>query len=538
MGLTTRLYGKRVGVVGFGRIGQAVARRLPGFDVEHRLLRAARSAPTARTASLRDCVELAAGATLLIVTLAGGRPRRAWSTPTCSRRSGPEGWLVNVSRGSTMDEPALLDALEQPRDRGRRRWTCSWNEPRIDARFLALDNVLLQPHHASGTVETRRAMGQLVRDNLAAHFAGRRWSPPWPEGATMTLERRRRPAAAPALHVPGDPRPRRPAPGRAGRRRAGPGQVLVRVGMGGICGSDLHYFHHGGFGTVRIKRADDRSGHEVAGTVAAVARRRHRACRSGDRVAVNPSRPCGACRYCLEGLPNQCLDMRFYGSAMRMPHVAGRVPQPAGVRRRAVRARWPTACRWRWRRWPSRSRSACTACRAPARCSGKRVLVSGCGPIGALAVAAARVHGAAEIVATDVVDEPLAIARAHGRARDDQRRERQRLGAALRADKGSFDVMLECSGNERALRDGLEVMRPRGVVVQLGLGGDVSIPQNMVVAKELSIRGSFRFHAEFALAVRLINEGRVDLRAGGHALVPDDARRARPSSWPATASAR
>jgi L-idonate 5-dehydrogenase len=79
------------------------------------------------------------------------------------------------------------------------------------------------------------------------------------------------------------------------------------------------------------------------------------------------------------------------------------------------------------------------------------------------------------------------------------------------ADKGTFDVMLECSGNERALRDGLEVMRPRGVVVQLGLGGDVSIPQNMVVAKELSICGSFRFHAEFALAVKLINEGRVDL---------------------------
>ena len=79
------------------------------------------------------------------------------------------------------------------------------------------------------------------------------------------------------------------------------------------------------------------------------------------------------------------------------------------------------------------------------------------------------------------------------------------------ADKGTFDVMLECSGNQRALRDGLEVMRPRGTVVQLGLGGDVSIPQNLVVSKELSICGSFRFHAEFALAVRLINEGRVDL---------------------------
>ena len=77
-------------------------------------------------------------------------------------------------------------------------------------------------------------------------------------------------------------------------------------------------------------------------------------------------------------------------------------------------------------------------------------------------------------------------------------------------DKGSFDVMLECSGNERALRDGLAVMRPRGVVVQLGLGGDVSIPQNLVVAKELEIRGSFRFHAEFALAVQILNQRRLD----------------------------
>ena len=72
--------------------------------------------------------------------------------------------------------------------------------------------------------------------------------------------------------------------------------------------------------------------------------------------------------------------------------------------------------------------------------------------------------------------------------------------------------MLKCSGNERALRAGLETMRPRGVVVQLGLGGDVSVPQNLIVSKELSICGSFRFHTEFALAVRLINEGRMDMR--------------------------
>src|SRR5262249_43306677 len=76
----------------------------------------------------------------------------------------------------------------------------------------------------------------------------------------------------------------------------------------------------------------------------------------------------------------------------------------------------------------------------------------------------------------------------------------------------TFDLMFECSGNERALRAGLEAMRPRGVVVQLGLGGDVSVPLNLIVAKELALLGSFRFHAEFALAVRLINEGRIDMR--------------------------
>jgi L-idonate 5-dehydrogenase len=288
----------------------------------------------------------------------------------------------------------------------------------------------------------------------------------------------------------------------------GPGQVLVKVGMGGICGSDLHYFHNGGFGTVRIKEPMV-LGHEVAGTVVAVAPGVE-SVRIGDKVAVNPSRPCGACKFCLEGLPNQCLDMRFYGSAMRTPHVQGafrnmllceatqcvKVAEHVPLRLAALAEPFSVGLHGVSRAGPL---------------LGKRVLVSGCGPIGVLAIAAARAHGAAEITATDVVDEPLAIARAMGADNVINVAQDKAWVSRHSADKGTFDVMLECSGNERALRDGLEVMRPRGVVVQLGLGGDVSIPQNMVVAKELSICGSFRFHAEFALAVRLINEGRVDL---------------------------
>jgi L-idonate 5-dehydrogenase len=202
--------------------------------------------------------------------------------------------------------------------------------------------------------------------------------------------------------------------------------------------------------------------------------------------------------------------MRFYGSAMRMPHVQGAfrdalvcnasqchlVADGVPLQQAALAEPFSVGLHGVSRAGPL---------------LGKRVLVSGCGPIGALALVAARVHGAAEIVVTDVVDEPLAVARALGAHRTINAAQDRDWVAHYAADKGSFDVMLECSGNERALRDGLEVMRPRGVVVQLGLGGDVSIPQNMVVGKELSILGSFRFHAEFALAVRLINERRVDL---------------------------
>lgn len=171
MGLVTRLYGKRVGIAGLGGIGALVARRLSGFDVE--LGYHARSARADSPLRHFDTlVELAAWSDLLIVTLAGGTATRGLIDAAVLNALGPEGWLVNVSRGTTVDEPALLEALEQRRIAGA-GLDVFLNEPRIDPRFLALDNVVLQPHHASGTVETRRAMGQLVRDNLAAHFAGR-----------------------------------------------------------------------------------------------------------------------------------------------------------------------------------------------------------------------------------------------------------------------------------------------------------------------------------------------------------------------------
>lgn len=287
----------------------------------------------------------------------------------------------------------------------------------------------------------------------------------------------------------------------------GPGEVAVRIEAGGICGSDLHYFNHGGFGTVRL-REPMILGHEIAGTISAVATDVSRV-KVGDRVAVNPSRPCRACRFCLEGLPNQCLNMRFYGSAMPMPHIQG------GFREILVCD--AAQCEKATVSSPELALAEpfAVALHAVSRAGpllGRRVLVTGCGPIGALVVAAARHAGAGDIIVTDVVDEPLAIALRLGADRAVNTYAEPNVLLMYGADKGSVEVMFECSGNERALRLGLDLLQPRGTLVQLGLGGDVALPQNIVVAKELAIVGSFRFHAEFALAVQLIDQGRVDLK--------------------------
>jgi lactate dehydrogenase-like 2-hydroxyacid dehydrogenase len=171
MDLMTRLHGRRVGIAGFGRIGTTIARRFSGFDVEIGYFsRTARADSPYRF--FDTLVGLAAWCDLLIVILPGDATTRGIVNGDVLRALGPQGFLVNVARGSTIDEPALLDALEQNAIAGA-GLDVFWNEPNIDPRFMTLTNVVLQPHNGSATVESRRAMGQLVRDNLEAHFAGR-----------------------------------------------------------------------------------------------------------------------------------------------------------------------------------------------------------------------------------------------------------------------------------------------------------------------------------------------------------------------------
>ncbi len=290
---------------------------------------------------------------------------------------------------------------------------------------------------------------------------------------------------------------------------AGPGQVEIAIEAGGICGSDLHYYNHGGFGAIRL-REPMILGHEVAGTIKALGSG-VTGFTIGERVAVSPSRPCNACDYCLKGQQNHCLNMRFYGSAMPMPHIQG------AFRQRLVAESWQchkVADDVSINEAAFAEPFAVTlhAVNRAGSLLGKRVLVTGCGPIGALCILAARAHGAAQIVATDVMDAVLAKASDIGADRTINVATDGDKLAAYSANKGYFDVMFEASGNERAVRSGLEVLKPRGILMQLGLGGDVSIPQNLVVAKEIDMRGTFRFHEEFGLAVDLINRRRVDVK--------------------------
>ena len=289
----------------------------------------------------------------------------------------------------------------------------------------------------------------------------------------------------------------------------GPQQLRVRIAFGGICGSDLHYFQHGGFGTVRIKEPMV-LGHEVSGVVDALGSD-VTAFHVGQRIAISPSRPCGVCRYCQQGLHNHCMDMRFYGSAMRFPHVQGAFREILvidTVQAHAVADDLSLS-------EAALAEPLSVGLHAIARAGsvfGKRVLVTGCGPIGALLIAGIRRAGAAHIVAVDIADLPLACALKMGADHVINLAHDPEGLAPFAANKGGFDVMFEASGNEKALLSGLEVVAPRGVIVTIGLGGNISLPLNTLVGKEIDLRGTFRFHAEFAVAVAFLNQRLIDGR--------------------------
>ena len=280
----------------------------------------------------------------------------------------------------------------------------------------------------------------------------------------------------------------------------GPDDVLVRVRSVGVCGSDVHYYKEGRIGSFVVD-APLVLGHEVSGVVVGVGRDVPES-RVGERVAIEPQRPCRRCHACRAGRYNMCSDLEFYAT----PPVDGAFcdyvvapadfvyPVPDDVSDHAAALLEPFSV-------------GLWACEKARVGPGSRVLVTGAGPIGALTSLAARSRGAAEVVVTDLVPS---------------RRERiTAFGATSALDPTDpsvdlstlgVDAFIECSGATPALISGLHALRESGTAVLVGLGADeITIPVQLIAFRELVLTGVFRYVDTWPAAMAAARQPGTDL---------------------------
>lgn len=281
----------------------------------------------------------------------------------------------------------------------------------------------------------------------------------------------------------------------------GPDQAVVRIGYGGVCGSDLHYWSHGSSGE-SILREPLVLGHEVVGTVARPAADGSGPA-EGTEVAVHPATPIGdpAVRHPADR-PNLSPRGTYLGSAAHLPHTAGAFaeyvvlptrmlrPLPAGLSLRLAALAEPAGVAWH-----GVNRAGDVA--------GRSALVIGAGPIGALTIGVLHRAGVAEITAVDLHDRPLELARALGATRVLNARDADAI-ADVQA-----DVVLETSGSAPGLGSAVRGATRGGVVVMVGLlpPGDQPLPVSLAVARELDLRGSFRFNDEIDDVLAALADG-------------------------------
>jgi len=290
----------------------------------------------------------------------------------------------------------------------------------------------------------------------------------------------------------------------------GEGMVRIAFGAAGICGSDMHYFCHARTGNF-VVTAPLVLGHEIAGTVAEVnARGTH--LKVGDHVAINPSRWCGVCARCREGRLNLCENIFFMGSASKIPHMQGGFATFFDAT--------PAQCVVVPRNLPFASAALAeplaVCLHAVARAGdliGKRVALFGAGPIGLLTMLSAKLAGAKHLTMIDIARQPLAFARKLGADEifDISEGNDTLIAATL---EQPFDVVFEVTGAPSALALAIRTVCRGGVLVQIGNlpGGEIPVPANAIMAKELDVRGSFRFDKEFEQAVGLIVQGKIDVQ--------------------------
>lgn len=275
-------------------------------------------------------------------------------------------------------------------------------------------------------------------------------------------------------------------------------QVLVQVAAVGVCGSDVHYYEHGRIGDYVVDHPLV-LGHELSGRIVAVGATVDPA-RVGERVAVEPQRPCRVCDQCRQGRYNLCPDIEFYAT----PPIDGAFteyvaiqadfayPIPDNVSDEAAALIEPLSV-------------GIWACQRAKIGPGSRVLIAGAGPIGIIAAQTARAFGATEIHITDISPDRLAFALKHGATHTLDPRTDSVEGLDV-------DAFIDASGAPQAVRSGIKAVGPAGRVILVGLGADdVELPVSYIQNREIWLSGVFRYANTWPLAIQLVAEGKVDL---------------------------
>ena len=302
---------------------------------------------------------------------------------------------------------------------------------------------------------------------------------------------------AAVLYAPHDIRiEERPVP------KPGPREVLIEIKAVGVCGSDVHYYEHGRIGSY-VVRQPLILGHESAGVIVDVGEGVGRE-RIGQRVAIEPGVPDGVCRQCRTGHYNLCPNVRFFGTPPidgaftnyvtilsdfayalpdQMSDEEGALIEPLSV------GLW--------------------ACRKAKLRGGDHVLITGAGPVGILAMKVALALGVTEITMTDISPQRLEVARNLGATRTVNVAQQSLADAGVEA-----DVLIECSGNQRALKDGILALQPAATAVAVGMGPgeEASIPLSFIQNRELILTGTFRYANTYADAIALVASGHIDLK--------------------------
>jgi L-iditol 2-dehydrogenase len=281
---------------------------------------------------------------------------------------------------------------------------------------------------------------------------------------------------------------------------AGPGEVVVRIRSVGVCGSDTHYYDHGRIGSFVVE-APLVLGHEAAGEVAEVGPGVPRSA-VGQRVSVEPGVPDMSCRQCLAGRYNLCSNMRFLATPpidgafaeYVVVHEAFAHPVPDSIGDDAAALLEPLSV-------------GVWACRKGHVTAGSRVLVTGAGPIGLVAVQTALAFGATEVIVSDVNPARLGLATELGATETVDAR-----GAGVTELDRPPDVLLECSGHPPAISEAIGALDRAGRAVLVGMGGDeVPVPLSVVQERELELTGTFRYAGTWPTAIALVAAGRIDL---------------------------